>query len=116
MNYKLYNSFNTSMPPLNEGERQRFDSKEDNNADRSKSTTHDQSDDLEVYDFDAMKDGLDDYDDRDLDHDNLGDMLIEEGDDFNDETFGEATVGNILYTFFLFLLLSIYFVSFFFFF
>ncbi|KAI9496341.1 hypothetical protein BDB00DRAFT_810024 [Zychaea mexicana] len=96
--------FNTGMPPLSEGELQKLESKEDNisssvdesaggagNNHRSKNRDH--GDDLEVYNFDALKDGINDYDDREVD-DNLGDMLIDEGDDFNDETFGEASVGQ----------------------
>ncbi|KAI8138015.1 topoisomerase II-associated protein PAT1-domain-containing protein [Fennellomyces sp. T-0311] len=82
--------FNTSMPPLSEGELQKLESQEDA-AERSKH--RDQDDDLEVYDFDALKGELDAPDDNG-DNDNLGDLLIEQGDDLNDETFGDAPVGT----------------------
>ncbi|KAI8381526.1 topoisomerase II-associated protein PAT1-domain-containing protein [Radiomyces spectabilis] len=67
--------FNTKMPPLSQGELRRLG----DNGDRAVEET-------EVFDFDTLQDTLDDEEQDD----GLGDQLIEENDDYNDETFGSG--------------------------
>lgn len=53
--------------------------------------------DADVYDFATLRQelGVDEQDDfQDEEDDGLGDQLIEEGDDVNDLTFGDAPVGR----------------------
>ncbi|CAO3607048.1 unnamed protein product [Cunninghamella blakesleeana] len=80
VNGDLFFGFNTKLPSLDDDEAFRLSQKE--RAARE---------DANVYDFSTLRDELgcdDDYDD------NLGDQLVEQGDDFNDETFGDDNIGQ----------------------
>lgn len=52
--------------------------------------------DADVYDFATLRQelGVSEHDDLQEEDDGLGDQLIEEGDDANDLTFGDAPVGK----------------------
>ncbi|KAI9014425.1 topoisomerase II-associated protein PAT1-domain-containing protein [Phycomyces nitens] len=86
--------FNTKLPPLSNDERRQFGDG-GSRAQGGNAQAHGNRNtvgDVEVYDFEAMQNELEaelgDQDDR------LGDQLIEEGDDFNDETFGGNSTGQ----------------------
>lgn len=51
--------------------------------------------DADVYDFATLRHELGVHDEPEEKQDGLGDQLIEEGDDNNNMTFGDAPVGKI---------------------
>lgn len=91
-------SFNTSLPPLSEDERRQLEDAEpkDNHVKPVAGPAGAEhaafNGETEVYDFSALQEGLGaTYNDDDEEYDDhLGDMLVEENDDLNDDTFGDA--------------------------
>ncbi|KAI7880086.1 hypothetical protein K492DRAFT_178108 [Lichtheimia hyalospora FSU 10163] len=87
------------MPPLNKGgnrnlelERER-EQLQPNPQSSTNPTDGADTRDLEFYDFGDLRNNLDEYNDAE-NADNIGDLLVEEGDDLNDETFGDEVVGK----------------------
>lgn len=74
-------SFNTRLPPT--GDDEGFHQSQKERAARE---------DADVYDFASLRDELGGGDEEV--NDGLGDQLDEVGDDFNDETFGDDTIGK----------------------
>lgn len=64
-----------------------------NNRGVEQSQTYDHAD-ADVYDFATLRHELGVSEDPEEEHDGLGDQLIEEGDDNNNLTFGDAPVGK----------------------
>ncbi|KAI8366435.1 topoisomerase II-associated protein PAT1 [Choanephora cucurbitarum] len=84
--------FNTNLPPLSEEEMHALteQGKQNNKAlEHSQAYDHTEA----VYDFAALRHelGVDDQEHEEI-HDGLGDQLIEEGDDNNMLTFGDAPI------------------------
>ncbi|KAI7898347.1 topoisomerase II-associated protein PAT1 [Cokeromyces recurvatus] len=85
--------FNTNLPPLtNEEFRALAEQGIDKNKDSKQTETYDNVD-ADVYDFAALRQEFGVDEDQE-ENDGLGDQLIEEGDDYNDLTFGDDPVGQ----------------------
>ncbi|KAI8637124.1 topoisomerase II-associated protein PAT1-domain-containing protein [Parasitella parasitica] len=86
--------FNTNLPPLSEDEYRALNKQGNKNrSDQSQSYDHI---DADVYDFATLRQelGVNEHDNLQEEDGNLADQLIEEGDDVNDLTFGDAPVGK----------------------
>lgn len=87
------------MPPLNKGGNRNLElEREREHLQQNPQSSANPTDgadprDLEFYDFNDLRNNLDEYDDAE-NADNIGDLLVEEGDDLNDETFGDEVVGK----------------------
>ncbi|KAI9313294.1 topoisomerase II-associated protein PAT1-domain-containing protein [Dichotomocladium elegans] len=89
------------MPPLTEEDQRKLESESgprDRQQQQRSVSEHSRnqqietdSQEAEIYDFDSLRANLDEYNDEAADDDHLGDLLVEEGDDLNDETFGDDT-------------------------
>ncbi|CAO0789595.1 unnamed protein product [Mucor circinelloides] len=89
--------FNTNLPPLSEDEFLALKKQGKNSSNRNDQSQNYDHIDADVYDFATLRQelGVDEHDDfQDEEDDGLGDQLIEEGDDVNDLTFGDAPVGK----------------------
>lgn len=87
---------NSNVPPLNKGGNRNLDlerEREQLQPDSQSSPDGADTRDLEFFDFNDLRNNLDEYNDAE-DADNIGDLLVEEGDDLNDETFGDEVVGK----------------------
>lgn len=89
-------SFNTNLPPLTEDDIRTLSEQGKNNSRDSDNIQHYENIDADVYDFETLRHELG-VDDEEEAHDGLGDQLIEEGDDNNNITFGDAPVGKFIY-------------------
>ncbi|KAG0174967.1 hypothetical protein DFQ30_001442 [Apophysomyces sp. BC1015] len=86
------------MPPLSDDELRKLDM-DSNSGSQGSSGGQNRHvrdnhcvDEVDVYDFETLQAALRDDGEKD---DGLGDQLNEEGDDFNDETFGGGPVGMV---------------------
>ncbi|KAG2201345.1 hypothetical protein INT47_001433 [Mucor saturninus] len=85
--------FNTNLPPLSEDEMRALTEQGGGNNNRNQVQNYDHVD-ADVYDFATLRHELGVHDEPEEKQDGLGDQLIEEGDDNNNMTFGDAPVGK----------------------
>ncbi|KAI9256216.1 topoisomerase II-associated protein PAT1-domain-containing protein [Sporodiniella umbellata] len=79
--------FDTNLPPLSDEELRVL-------ADKNKQDALSNYDHADVYDFATLRDELGAHEEELLEDDQLGDQLIEDGDNNNDITFAEAPIGQ----------------------
>lgn len=79
------------MPPLSDAELKELE-EEEKKREKSQPKGLDPDRDPEVYDFEALRNELDDEEDYD---DNLAAQLSEDNDELNDETFADVPIGKV---------------------